>query len=225
MSGKPRILVVNPNSSADVTAGIDAALDPLRFEGGPQIACATLAEGPPGIQTETHTVDVVAPLKALIAREDNRTDCFVIACFSDPGLYPAREDTRRPVIGIMNAGMTTALNLAGAVGVIAIQPTSIPRHTRSFRAMGVMERVAGERAVGLDVVDLADEGRTLGRMIETGRALKDEDGAGVVVMGCAGMARYRERMEDALGVPVVDPTQAAVAMAIGAVSLGWRTGA
>jgi Asp/Glu/hydantoin racemase len=31
-----------------------------------------------------------------------------------------------------------------------------------------------------------------------------------VVMGCAGMARHRHPLEDALAIPVIDPTQAAV---------------
>jgi len=42
------------------------------------------------------------------------------------------------------------------------------------------------------------------------------------VMGCAGRARYRDRLEAEIGVPIVEPTQAAVAMAIGRVRLGWR---
>jgi Asp/Glu/hydantoin racemase len=54
-------------------------------------------------------------------------------------------------------------------------------------------------------------------MIEVGKELRDEDGADVIVMGCAGMARHRLPLEAALGIPVVDPTQAAVTMAIGAV--------
>ena len=37
----------------------------------------------------------------------------------------------------------------------------------------------------------------------------------------AGMARYRGRLQSALGIPVVEPTQAAVTMAIGRVRLGW----
>ena len=56
-------------------------------------------------------------------------------------------------------------------------------------------------------------------MIEVGRMLVQQDGADVVVMGCAGMARHRKPLEDALGIPVIDPTQAAVTMAIGAVQL------
>ena len=38
----------------------------------------------------------------------------------------------------------------------------------------------------------------------------------MVIMGCAGMARYRARLEDDLKLPVIDPTQAAVAVALGA---------
>ena len=60
-------------------------------------------------------------------------------------------------------------------------------------------------------------------MIEVGRELRDEDGANVIVMGCAGMARHRAPLEAALGIPVIDPTQAAVAMAIGAVRLARKS--
>ena len=41
-------------------------------------------------------------------------------------------------------------------------------------------------------------------------------------MGCAGMARHRLALEDALGIPVIDPTQAAVTMAIGVVQVASR---
>ncbi len=43
------IIVINPNSTVAVTEDIDRALAPLRFQGGPEIECLTLAEGPPGI--------------------------------------------------------------------------------------------------------------------------------------------------------------------------------
>jgi Asp/Glu/hydantoin racemase len=37
------------------------------------------------------------------------------------------------------------------------------------------------------------------------------------VLGCAGLSAHRARLEEAINRPVVDPTQAAVAMALGAV--------
>jgi Asp/Glu/hydantoin racemase len=37
------------------------------------------------------------------------------------------------------------------------------------------------------------------------------------------MARYRKPLQDAVGIPIVEPTQAAVSMAIGRVRLGWES--
>jgi Asp/Glu/hydantoin racemase len=58
-------------------------------------------------------------------------------------------------------------------------------------------------------------------MAEVGKALREQHGADVVVMGCAGMARYRKPLQDAIGIPVVEPTQAAVGMAVARVRLNW----
>ena len=218
----PRILVVNPNSTEAVTRGIDAACEPLRIAGGPAIECVTLKEGPPGIETQQHVDGVVAPLLALVRAREADCAAFVIACYSDPGLHSVREATRKPVLGIMECGLATAMTLGQRIGVIAILARSIPRHLRAMGAMGIMDRLAGELPVGLGVTELADESRTLGRMKEVGLRLRDEHGANVLVMGCAGMARYRDALQQAAGIPVVEPTQAAVAMAIGRVRFGWE---
>jgi allantoin racemase len=108
-----------------------------------------------------------------------------------------------------------ALARAERFGVIAIRQRSIPRHLRYLRQMGLMERFAGERPLEMSVAETASGDSTLTRMIEVGRELKEHDGAQAIVMGCAGMARHRARLEEALGVPVIDPTQAAVTMALG----------
>jgi Asp/Glu/hydantoin racemase len=219
---RPRIRVVNPNSNEAVTRGIDEAVQPLRFDGGPEIVCATLAEGPLGIETQEHVESVTLPLRRLV-EADNASDAFVIACYSDPGLHVCREGTTRPVFGIAECGVLTALARAERFGVIAILQRSIARHMRYLRQMGLMDRLAGERPLNMSVAEIASGEGTLSRMIEVGRALKEQDGANAIVMGCAGMARHRKPLEDALGIPVIDPTQAAVTMALGVVQLGRVT--
>lgn len=209
-----RILVINPNSTEAVTQGIDRALDPLRINGGPQFECVTLREGPPGIQSQRDVDGVIGPLTRMISERSEDCAAFVIACYSDPGLHSAREVTKKPVLGISESGVLTALTLGHRFGVIAILSTSIPRHLRYIGAMGLSDRLAGELPVGLQVTELSDVNRTRGRLIETGRRLVEDHGAHVIVMGCAGMAQYRKPLEDALGVPVVEPTQAAAGMAI-----------
>lgn len=218
MATRPRrrILVVNPNSNQVVTQGLAAALEPVAFKDGPEIACVTLKDGPYGIETQEHVERVALPLRRLVI-ESEGVDAFVIACYSDPGLHACREATPRPVFGINESGVLTALARGERFGVIAIGQRSIRRHVRYLRQMGLTARFAGERPLNMSVAETASGERTLERMIEVGRELRDADGADVIVMGCAGMARHRRPLEAALGVPVIDPTQAAVAMAIGAV--------
>jgi len=215
---RQRVRVINPNSNDIVTRGLDAALDPLRFDNGPEIVCSTLAEGPFGIESQADADSVVLPLRRLI-EADNSSDAFVIACFSDPGLHACREDNARPVFGIAECGVLAALARADRFGVIATGQRSIARHIRYLRQMGMMDRFAGERSLDMSVAETASGDKTLELMIALGRRLKDHDGADAVVMGCAGMARHRHALEQALGVPVIDPTQAAVTMAIGTVQL------
>jgi allantoin racemase len=217
-----KILVINPNSSESVTRGIDAACEPLRMPGGPAIEALTLKEGPPGIETQQHVDGVVPHLIRWVKANDGEAAAFVIACYSDPGLHSIREATGKPVLGISECGILTALTLGQKFGVIAILRQSVARHLRYMGALGVSERLAAEIPIGLGVTELADEAKTFGRMVEAGKALRDAHGADVVVMGCAGMARYRKPLQDKLGVPVVEPTQAAVAMALGRVRLGWE---
>ena len=215
------ILVINPNSTERMTREIDAACAPLRIPGGPGIETATLKEGPPGIESQ-HDVDgLIPPLVAFVSQKKNY-DAFVIACYSDPGLHSVREVTRKPVLGIAECGILTALTLGHKFGVIAILQKSIPRHMRYMGALGVMDRLAGELPVGLGIAEMADKKKTFARMVEVGKELKDEHGANVIVMGCAGMAEHRKPLQDAVGLPVVEPTQAAVTMAIGRVRLGWE---
>jgi allantoin racemase len=213
----PSILVINPNSNPAVTRGFDEALAPLRHAGGAGIECETLADGPFGIETQAHVESVALPLARLVA-ERTGASAFVIACYSDPGLFVCREATPKPVLGIAECGLLSAMARGQRLGVIAIAERSIPRHIRYMRQMGILDRLAAERPLNMSVAETASGDGTLARMIAVGHELRDQDRADVIVMGCAGMARHRRALEAALGVPVIDPVQAAVTMALGIVS-------
>ena len=208
----PRILVINPNSSAAVTAAIDAAMAPLRLPGGPRITVAGLAEGPPGIATQRDSDSVVMPLVRWVERDD--ADAFVLACFSDPGLHAVREAAAgRPVMGIAEWGILRAMTLGERFGIIALSPASVQRQRRAVRQMGVQARYADSWPVDLTAAESAGEAVRPG-LVEAGRSLVQQRGADVLVLGCAGMASHRKPIEDALGCPVVEPSQQAVAAAV-----------
>jgi Asp/Glu/hydantoin racemase len=213
------IFIVNPNSSRVVTDGIDRAMEPLRAASPVAIAAIQLDEGPKGIETQAHVDGVVTPLLARAAALEGEASAFVIACFSDPGLAALREQSRHPVLGIAESAILTAMIMGQRFGILSILSKSVPRHMRMLGAMGVMDRCAADLPLELGVADLTDRNRTFARLRDVGTQLRDAHGAEVLILGCAGMTSYRADLSQALGRPVVEPCEAAAAMAIGRVAL------
>ena len=122
---RPRILVINPNSNHVVTQGLEDALKPLSLEGGPEIVCETLAEGPYGIEKPGRTSMAWRCRCGGWSKETTTPTAFVIACYSDPGLHVCREGNRPAGIRHCRMCVWTALTRADPFGVIAIGARSI----------------------------------------------------------------------------------------------------
>jgi Asp/Glu/hydantoin racemase len=210
-----RILIINPNRSAACTAGIDAAVAGFRHAGGPRIDVTDLPEGPPAIYTWRDWHAVVDPLCRRIERET--ADLFVIACASDPGIEAARAATPRPVLGVFRSAVAAAVARAERFGVIAVVDASKARHLAALRAMGLESRLAAEVALNVTMETLLEPETVQARLVEAARACA-RAGAGAVILGCTGMAHHRSAVEHAAGVPVIEPCQAAAALALAAVA-------
>jgi allantoin racemase len=206
-----RILVVNPNASVACSEGISAALAPFRVSGGPSFEVVTLREGPPAIYDWRDWHRVVEPLCRLIEREP--ADAYVIACASDPGIEAARATTTRPVFGVFRCAVAAAVARAERFGVIAIVEASKARHLAALRAMGLERRLAAEVALNVTMESLLEPTAARASLADAARACAAA-GAGTVILGCTGMAHHRAAIEDASGVPVIEPCQAAAAIAL-----------
>ena len=209
------ILVINPNSNSTITACIDRAVNPFRLKNGPKIECLTLSEGPFGIESQLDSDSVILPLVNLMSAR-NDASAFIIACYSDPGLDTCRSVTSIPVFGIQESGVLTAMARADLFGVIAISEASIQRHRLLMRRMGVLGRLTQELALNISVDESANGDDTLFSLVEVGQKLKDK-GAGSIILGCAGMSSHRKALENELSIPIIDPTQAAVSLALGTI--------
>ncbi len=207
------ILVINPNSDESVTEGMIRELKGFHFSEGPRIECVSLSDGPFGIESQADIEAVTLPLMKMVS-ESRNVDAFVIACYSDPGLHVCREASEKPVFGIQECGVLTAMSLGDRFGVIALQERSIRRHLRYLRQMGVMERLAGERAASLSVRESVSGKGTFEKLLKAAKQLRDSDQADTIILGCAGMAAHRAKLELIIGIPVIAPVQAAVSMAM-----------
>jgi allantoin racemase len=208
----PRILIINPNCSEACSTGISAAVAPFRIPGGPSLDVVTLREGPPAILTWRDWHSVVEPMCRLVERES--ADVFVVACASDPGIEAVRAATTRPVLGIFRSAVATAEARAERFGVIAIVEASKARHRAALRAMGLEDRLAGEVALNVSMETLLDPDASRAALIVAGRDLAAM-GAETIILGCTGMAHHRAAIRDAIGRPVIEPSQAAATLALG----------
>jgi len=170
-----------------------------------------MAEGPPAIISWRDWHAAVEPLCQAVSRE--AADLYVIACASDPGIEAVQAETRAPVLGMFRAAVSVAITAAPRIGVIALAEASKGRHLLALRAMGLEARLASEIAMNLSLEALLDPAFARDSLIETARALA-ADGAGAIILGCTGMAHHRAAIELACGLPVIDPCEAAAAVAL-----------
>lgn len=207
------ILVINPSSSVPMTDGISRGLAPLRFPGAPDIVCVNDPGGPHFIATPDH-IAFSAPRVVDLALA-HPAAAYVVACYAEPGLDELRTRVAVPVIGIHDAAVATALTLGARFGVIAMSEAAIPRHIARLQARRLADRLVGE--VALAAPHGASDDETATALADAGRALKAM-GADSVIIGCAGLSHHRTALAAAIGLPVVEPTLAAVGMALAALT-------
>jgi allantoin racemase len=216
-----KILVINPNTSTEVTYQIEESLKPFKRTDA-ELDVVNPERGPPGIESYYHkALAAVETIKLTQNAEKNHYDAVIIACFSDPGLEGAREVVHIPVVGIGEASVLLAASLGHRFSIIAILKNSIPRAERLVGQLGLTQKLASIREIGMGVVEM-EEAKEKGwqRILERCRTAINVDDAEVIVLGCAGMSGLAQKLQRELGVPVIDPTLAAYKIAEVLVDMG-----
>jgi allantoin racemase len=220
-----RLLVVNPNTSAEMTAAIHRAAEAAA---GPGVAVETMSAtaGPRSIEgVFDEAVSLPGTLEQVVRRVDD-VDAFVFACFSAHlAIDATRELSHRPVVGIAEAAMALASLLGHRFSIVTTSPRWKPLLEDAVRKYGYETRCASVRSSGLAVLDLESLPReqVVETLVAEARRAVQEDGAEAIVLGCAGMADLEDRLRDSLDVPIVESVAAGVSLACSLVHLGLGT--
>ncbi|TGR65722.1 hydantoin racemase [bacterium M00.F.Ca.ET.194.01.1.1] len=212
------ILIINPNSSKAVTQSMEACLEPIRVGASHEIRCVELAKSPSGIESDDHVVQVIPNIIEAVSASS--ADAFVLACFSDPGIARVRKHVDRPVYGIAESAYLAAHAMGERFGIISLGQSSVDRHLRYLKALKLDQRLAGDRSIDRTVSQLM-AGNVVDIVSQTACLLRDEDGADVVILGCAGLGGYRHALQQNLGIPVIDPVQAGATLALTHLDLAY----
>lgn len=199
-----KILIINPNSDVH-TARIlqDKAESVLPEEVSVRVICLTTT--PLLISNYKDCARAAAELIPLIEEKQEEYDAFIIACHSDPGLDAAREVSSKPVWGIGEASFKTASFFGNRIMCLVPSERTGNRKYDSARKYFVNENFYG---------NVVSQGDTYEQLLEAGKTAK-EQGAGVIVLGCANYSAFDGRLEKELGIPVLDGLACALSLAYG----------
>ena len=217
-----KIQVINPNTTARMTDGIALAAE-AAASGRFDIRCSNPPSGPASIETAADTI-AAAPLVLAELRAGIADGCsgHVIACFDDPAVAACREIASGPVLGIAEGSMMAANVLGARFGVVTTARAGIPIIEDMALRYGAERRLQSVRSADMAVLDLDGSAASNAKVLSTAGSLLD-DGAEVIVLGCAGMADLCDWLEATLGVPVVEGVRATVGIVAGLAGAGLRT--
>jgi len=201
-----KLLVINHNSDDSFTALIGEAARKAAAP-GTEVLCESAPGAPRFI--ETHEDDILcAPGMLELLKRHTDADAFVVACTCDPNIDALREKTDKPVVGAGEASMLFALPLGATFSVIQTTEGSVQKKRELVRKYGLQDRCASVRAI-----DEKSDAPREEKLAAAAMRARDDDGAEVVTLGCAGLAGLDKRLERTLGIPVIDGIVAAVKLA------------
>lgn len=215
-----KILCINPNSSKEVTEGIEKTCKRYALP-YTEVEVQCIKEAPPGIESYQDAAISEKYLFEKFKKWEKEYDGFVIACHSDIGIDLLRELTVKPVIGIGEASMLFALPIGHKFSILSLKRKKLPQKEDLVRKYGLENRCASIRATGLGVVATDEEKKE--NLIREGLSAVREDGAEVLILGCAGMAGLDKMIEKIVKVPVIDGLVCALMMIESLIRYGVET--
>ncbi|KAL4812438.1 carbon-nitrogen hydrolase [Aspergillus spinulosporus] len=222
-----RILLINPNATRSMTFKCLEMVAPTLPSDVQVDGFTSPHPAPTAIEGSLDAVLSTAAAVRAVIPIAGQYDAFLVACYSEHPLIKAlREELTAPVVGIMEASLFAARTLGGRFGIVVTSSRSAVLHTDSIRHYGYDGFSVGVESCGLGVLGLERKGEqeVLDAMCGAARTLV-ERGADVITLGCAGMTKLKEAVEEAVGpdIQVVDGVVAGVHHLVGLLRMGGRT--
>lgn len=213
-----KILIINPNSDRNITEAIQRTAENFA-RGAFEAVCMSAPGAPSFIETYEDEIKAARGMIQLVRENEDTFDAFVVACHSDPNLDAIKEITRKSVVGIGEASMKMASMLGHCFSVISDKKHSIPNKELLVSQYHLKDALASVRAPEDEMSGWSDKEKYL----QTAKVSIEQDGAEVIVLGCAAMTGLDKPLQDKLGVPVLDGIVCALIIASGLVKYGVST--
>jgi allantoin racemase len=203
----PKLLIVNPNTTAAVTALLADRARALAPEGvaHDDVIAITATFGAPYIVDEASVaVASHALLNALASDAARDANAILVGCFGDPGLLAARELCSAPVLGLADAAMREAAKL-GPFAIVTGGRAWPAMLRRLAWSLGLLDSITDIVAVDKNGSELAADpvaakallANACDEALRSGRARS-------IVIGGAALAGFAEALQAVVSVPLID---------------------
>lgn len=160
-------------------------------------------------------------LESVVELEREGFDAVVPGCFGDPGIDGARELVTIPVLGPGATSMVVAANIGHRFSIVTVLENVVRPLENLALLTGVAPKLASVRQIGIPVLELnSDPDATFSRLIDVSREVIEHDRADVLILGCGTLSFRAAELQEAVGVPVINPLQVTLKMAELLVSSG-----
>ena len=216
------ICIINPNTTKKMTDNIEVVAKKVASN-GTTIVSTNPKNGPESIEGYYDEVFCIPGLIEEVL-SNSEADAYIIACFDDTGLDAIRTITNKPVLGIGDSSFHIASCLAGTFSVITTLDLSVPILKNNLLKRGFDRICVNVSSVNVPVLDLENEesNALLAIEDEIQRSITN-DKAEAIVLGCAGMADFAEKLEKKFSIPVIEGVSSSIILAEGLVRMKKTT--
>lgn len=203
-----RVLWINPVGSDAFDREMEELFEAERLP-GTEVEVRSLKRGPHHLEYHYYGALVLPDVLHMLRRaEDEGFDAAVVGCFYDPGVKEAREVvTAMPVVFPAETCTYLAATMADRFSVMVGRRKWIPAMREAIERYGLGGRLASFKVLEMGVLDFQkDPPETERRMRALAREAVERDGAEAVILGCTIEYGFARRLQDDVGVPVLDAT-------------------
>ncbi|MGQ9478097.1 MAG: aspartate/glutamate racemase family protein [Candidatus Bipolaricaulia bacterium] len=172
-----------------------------------ELEVRSLGRGPLHLEYHYYEALVLTDILHEIKRAERAGfDGAIIGCFYDPGLREAREITDRLIV---TAPAEAALHIASTLGqsfsIIVGRRKWIPKMKENLSHYGFKDRLASFKSIELGVHEFQRvKEETARRLRAAAKEAIEQEGAEVIILGCTMEFGFYKRLQEELGVPVID---------------------
>lgn len=205
-----KILIVNPNSSENVTEAIMKSVGKVHLSKDTELIKLTNPKG-------THSIDSTfsdyqsswSYQRAVIDKvKEEAIDAVVIGGFGNLGVYGLKEALDIPVLGMSESSMAIASTLGHKFSILTTLDSFVPAQEDLVKIYGMESKCASVRSINMNVQDsVNNREKTLDSLQKKIETMIIEDRCEVVILGSGGLSGYNEFLQEIIGIPILDPGQ------------------